>query len=82
MIVGRMTALLPLVLFAGLCLQVPAVVGGGVACLSWEWAPGMGVNADFIVDGLSVFFGLIISGIGVFVILFAADYLRGTLHYA
>jgi multicomponent Na+:H+ antiporter subunit A len=81
-IVGRMTALLPLVLFAGLCLQVPAVVGGGVACLSWEWAPGMGVNADFIVDGLSVFFGLIISGIGVFVILFAADYLRGTLHYA
>jgi multicomponent Na+:H+ antiporter subunit A len=81
-IVGRMTALLPLVLFAGLCLQVPAVVGGGAAYLSWEWAPGMGVNADIAVDGLSVFFGLIISGIGVFVILFAADYLRGKRHYA
>jgi multicomponent Na+:H+ antiporter subunit A len=80
-IAARITALLPLLLFAGLCLQVPAVVGGGAAYLSWQWAPGMGVNADFAVDGLSVFFGLIISGIGVFVILFAADYLRGKRHY-
>ncbi len=81
-IAGRMTALLPLAVFAGLCLQVPAVVGGGAAYLSWVWAPGLGVNADFALDGLSVFFGLIVSGIGVFVVLFAADYLRGKPHYA
>ena len=82
MIAGRMTALLPLALFAGLCLQVPVVAGGGAAYLSWVWAPGLGVDADFAVDGLSVFFGLIVSGIGVFVVLFAADYLRGNRYYA
>ena len=81
MTAGRTTALLPLALFAGLCTRVPAAVGGGAVFLSWEWAPGIGVNLDFAVDGLSVLFGLIISGIGVFVVLFSADYMRGHRHY-
>ncbi len=79
-IIGRTTALLPLALFAALCTRM-STTGGDAALFSWQWVPGIGVNADFAMDGLSVLFGLIISGIGVFVVLFAADYLRGQPHY-
>ncbi|MBI9082956.1 MAG: DUF4040 domain-containing protein [Desulfobacterales bacterium] len=78
---ARLTALLPLILFAALCAQVPAMVAGNAVSLSWAWVPSMGVNADFAIDGLSVLFGLIVSGIGVFVVLFATDYLHGHRHY-
>ena len=81
-IVARLTALLPLVMFVGLCSRVPAAVNGGAVFLSWDWVPGMGVNLDVAVDGLSVLFGLIINGTGVFVVLFSADYMAGHRHYA
>ncbi len=81
-IIGRLTALLPLLIFVGLCSRVPAAVGGGAVFMSWEWVPGIGVNLDVAVDGLSVLFGLIISGTGVFVVLFSADYMVGNRHYA
>ncbi len=79
---ARLTALLPLMIFVGLCTRVPAAVGGGAVFMSWEWVPGIGVNLDVAVDGLSVLFGLIITGTGVFVVLFSADYMAGHRHYA
>jgi len=81
-IIGRLTALLPLVIFVGLCSWVPAAVSDGAVSLSWDWVPGIGVNLDVAVDGLSVLFGLIITGTGVFVVLFSADYMAGHRHYA
>ena len=80
-IVARLTALLPLAIFAGLCSRVPAAVSGGAIFFSWEWVPGIGVNLDVAVDGLSVLFGLIISGTGFFVVLFSADYMAGHRYY-
>jgi multicomponent Na+:H+ antiporter subunit A len=77
----RVSAALPLMLFAALCTRIPASADKTVL-LTWQWAPGLGVNFDLAVDGLSVFFGLIISGIAVCVVSFAADYLRGHPHYA
>ena len=74
---GLLTALLPLALFIALCTYLPTTAAGGALHVSWEWLPGIGVNADFALDGLSLLFGLIISGIGVFVVLFSADYMRG-----
>jgi multicomponent Na+:H+ antiporter subunit A len=81
-IMARLTALLPLMMFVGLCARVPAAVGGGAVFMSWEWVPEIGVNLDVAIDGLSVLFGLIISGTGVFVVLFSADYMVGNRHYA
>ncbi|WP_372683382.1 hydrogen gas-evolving membrane-bound hydrogenase subunit E [Desulfosarcina sp.] len=81
-VIGRLTALLPLMIFAGLCIQVPAAVNGNAVFWSWKWVPGIGVNLDVAVDGLSVLFGLIITGTGVFVVLFSADYMASHRHYA
>lgn len=80
-IAGRLTILLPLAFFAVFCFQVPATVAGRTVLWSWQWVPGLGVNAGFAVDGLSVFFGLIITAIGAFVVLYSADYLNGHRHY-
>ncbi|MDR0229249.1 MAG: DUF4040 domain-containing protein [Flavobacteriaceae bacterium] len=42
-----------------------------------EWIPTLGINLDFKIDGLSLLFGLLISGIGTLVFLYASSYLRG-----
>ncbi len=41
----------------------------------WEWAPALGVNLSFTTDGLSLLYALIVSGVGVLVVFYAACYL-------
>lgn len=43
----------------------------------YSWVPSLGVQLEFLVDGLSLFFGLIIGGIGILVCWYAAQYLDG-----
>ena len=42
-----------------------------------EWVPSLGVALDFLVDGLSLLFALLVGGIGIFVAIYAGGYLRG-----
>ena len=42
---------------------------------SWTWLPYMGVNFSFFVDGLSLFFALLITGIGAIVLGYSNFYL-------
>lgn len=42
-----------------------------------EWIPSLGISLDFKVDGLSLLFSLMITGIGTLVYLYASSYLRG-----
>ncbi|TDL90551.1 DUF4040 domain-containing protein [Meridianimarinicoccus aquatilis] len=44
---------------------------------AWEWIPSMGVELSFFIDGLSLTFALLISGIGVLVMLFSGKYMAG-----
>lgn len=44
---------------------------------SWQWIPSLGINLSFYLDGLSLFFALIISGIGALIIIYAGGYLKG-----
>jgi multicomponent Na+:H+ antiporter subunit A len=41
------------------------------------WAPSLGVEASFLMDGLSYGFTLLITGIGTLVFVYAAGYFRG-----
>ena len=77
---GRLSALMSLAVFIRLCLQAYAGVGTP-RFFTLEWVPGLGVHLDFAVDGLSVLFALIICAIGVFVVIFSADYMEGHRHY-
>ncbi len=42
---------------------------------SWPWVPSFDLGLTFMVDGLSLFFGLVVSGVGVLVVVYATFYL-------
>ena len=67
----------PLLIFAGLCLLWPAVVRGQVFEVQWPWIPSLDLDLRLRLDGLSLLFALLITGIGVFIGLYARDYMRG-----
>lgn len=52
-----------------------AAPGGAVPAVVWEWIPQLGVNLSFTADGLARMFALIVSGVGVLVVFYAACYL-------
>ncbi|MCU0893619.1 MAG: hypothetical protein MUD06_04720 [Rhodospirillales bacterium] len=60
---------------------VPSVAAGETHRLVQDWAPGIGVSLSFYVDGLSLLFALMISGIGALVALHASAYLGGHRYY-
>ncbi len=69
--------LLPLLLFLYFCQWIPAISEGQKILFQWEWVPGLGINLAFQLDGLSMLFALIICGIGTFVFIYSASYLKG-----
>ncbi len=74
---GWLVALFPLgltVLFASL---LPRIAAGDPVALSWAWVPSLNVALSFYVDGLSLVFALLVSGIGTLIMLYAGSYLAG-----
>jgi len=47
----------------------------GKQVVEWPWIPSLGINLSFLVDGLSLFFGLIVSGMGCLIFFYANHYL-------
>lgn len=60
--------------FAGL---VEAVTAGAVVTGGFDWIPSLGVRFSWRLDGLSLTFALLISGIGALIVLYSGAYLRG-----
>ena len=58
-----------------LLLMAPQVFGGQTLLLQADWVPAIGLNIGFRLDGLALLFGLLITGIGVLIVLYAAYYL-------
>ena len=65
------------ILAAFFASYVPTVADGGIARVSYEWVPSLGVNFSLLLDGLSLTFALLISGIGAFVAAYSSTYLAG-----
>ncbi len=53
------------------------VMDGQVLLTQAEWIPAIGLNANYRLDGLGLMFGLMISGIGLLIVIYAAFYLHG-----
>ena len=70
-------ALVPLSVFIHLAGYVPQVAEGEAFTMGLSWAPSLGVNLSYYLDGLSLVFALLISGIGTLIILYAGGYLKG-----
>ena len=64
--------LLALVLLASLA---PAVLAGEVVQTRLEWLPSLGLNVNFMLDGLGLLFAGLILGIGLLIIIYARFYL-------
>ncbi len=43
--------------------------------MQWPWVPSLGVDLAFRLDGLSLFFALIVSGVGTLIVLYSTSYL-------
>ncbi|MBK1734351.1 Na(+)/H(+) antiporter subunit A [Halorhodospira abdelmalekii] len=74
---GWFYALLPAALTLYFATFLPQIAAGEVAHFHYTWAPGLGLDLSFYVDGLALLFALLISGIGTFILIYASDYLAG-----
>jgi multicomponent Na+:H+ antiporter subunit A len=77
---GWVIALLPLALFIYFAALVGPVAEGEVFSTSYAWVPSLGINLSFYLDGLSLLFGLLITGVGAAVMVYAGGYLAGHPH--
>jgi multicomponent Na+:H+ antiporter subunit A len=74
---GWVLALLPLGLalyFAGF---LPDIASGRVFVFSYRWAPSLGINFSFLLDGLGLLFAMLISAVGALIVIYASGYLSG-----
>lgn len=74
---GWILALYPLLTAIYFVVAGQHVVAGETMRESLPWAPQLGLSLSFSLDGLSLLFGLMISGIGVLVLIYAGGYLKG-----
>lgn len=74
---GYLLALVPLGMFAYLFPMISKVAAGDSLLIQNSWFPSMGININFVVDGLSLTFALIVSGIGAIILFYASGYLHG-----
>jgi multicomponent Na+:H+ antiporter subunit A len=74
---GWLLALLPFGLFVYFASLLGVVIAGNVVTVSYPWIPSLGVNLSFRVDGLSLLFSLLITGIGTLVFIYAGGYMVG-----
>lgn len=74
---GLFLAILPLSLFCYFLVKIP-IIGDGTTLYSHKaWVPSLGINLDFRLDGLSLLFSLLITGIGAGIFVYAFQYLKG-----
>jgi multicomponent Na+:H+ antiporter subunit A len=82
---GWLLAAVPAGIAAWLAWSAPAVLGGEVLRFGVPWIPALDVALSFRLDGLSLLFALLISGIGAVILSYAGGYMAhdaraGRLH--
>ena len=77
---GGLLAVLPFGLMIYFGSFLTAVAAGEVFVFSYDWLPSLGIRLSFLLDGLSVLFALLISGIGALILVYSGGYLAGHPH--
>ncbi|MUG46040.1 Na+/H+ antiporter subunit A [Paenibacillus woosongensis] len=73
--IGWFVLIVPVVLFVSLARYIPSVAGGETYLSTIAWIPSYGIHFTTYLDGLSIIFGLLITGIGSLVIIYSIYYL-------
>ncbi|MEO1192660.1 MAG: putative monovalent cation/H+ antiporter subunit A [Pseudomonadota bacterium] len=78
---GKVMAVIACLVTAGFtllfALQIPLIASGETLRIAYPWVPSIGVTLSVYIDGLSLTFALLISGIGLFIMLYATAYMKG-----
>ncbi len=76
---GWVAALPPALITAWQISLLPAGAGSDPTLLveNWPWAPSLGLELAFRLDGLALLFGLIVTGMGACVALYTGSYFAG-----
>jgi multicomponent Na+:H+ antiporter subunit A len=70
-------ALVPFGAFVAFATAAPAVLDGREVVNVLPWVPAMGLELRLVLDGLSLFFALLVSGIGTLIVLYTGAYMAG-----
>ena len=70
-------ALAPALMFLHFTTFLGEVADGEVVTGGYQWIPAYNVNFSWYLDGLSLTFALLISGIGTLIVLYSGGYLKG-----
>ncbi|MGJ8602612.1 MAG: putative monovalent cation/H+ antiporter subunit A [Marivita sp.] len=81
-ITGVIPILFAAALFVFFASMIPTIAAQEIIRVSVPWIPSLGIELAFLVDGLSLTFSLLISGIGTLVLLYSNTYLAGHPQYA
>jgi multicomponent K+:H+ antiporter subunit A len=73
-VMGWLLALAPLSAFVLLFMQAPAITAGEKFTNTFTWLPTLGIGFSFWLDGLSALFGLLVTGIGTLIVIYAGYY--------
>jgi multicomponent Na+:H+ antiporter subunit A len=71
---GWVAAVLPAALFLGLAQHLPEVAAGSAVVQGVAWVPALGIDLALRLDGFSLLFALLITGIGALVTVYAGAY--------
>lgn len=75
--VGNWLSIVPLAILAWAFFMLDSVIANGALTESYEWVKSVGLDLTFRLDGLSIFFVILISGVGFFIFNYANSYLQG-----
>lgn len=73
-------ALAPALVFAHFASFLPDIAAGQALVGGVEWVPALDLRFSWYLDGLSLTFALLISGIGTLIVLYAGAYMQGHPH--
>jgi len=70
-------ALAPLLSFIHFLTFLPEIAAGGVVTGGYAWVPSLNLSFSWFLDGLSLTFALLITGIGTLIVLYSGGYMKG-----
>ncbi|PAV31578.1 Na+/H+ antiporter subunit A [Virgibacillus profundi] len=73
--IGWFALFVPATLFVTLARYIPTIAGGKTYVYTINWIPSYGINFTTYLDGLSMIFALLITGIGSLVVIYSIYYL-------
>lgn len=73
---GILIAIAQLAAFMWFASKLPIISLNNIEITIFKWIPTLGLNFEFMLDGLSMAFALLITGIGALVFIYAHSYMK------